>query len=179
MYLRLCYVIPANSSRNVFAANNVFDILCENINIQDKNADENCSFMMLGDFSSRIGILPSFVSQDNDVLRFYGLLPDDYYVDKIIPRKSLDVHTNTNGYLLLDLKKKTGLRVANGRVCEDGKIGAFTFVGHHDSSVVDYCITNSYVLSHFKSFKVHEPNLLSAHCLTEFSFVGRVEEMVK
>ena len=61
------------------------------------------------------------------------------------------------------------MRVANGRVCEDKHIGSFTYVGSRGSSFVDYCIVNPVLLNECSSFYVHEPNILSDHCLIEFS----------
>ena len=96
------------------------------------------------------------------------ILPDDYVSDQEIPRKSQDNIVNSNGQLLLDILKQSGLRIANGRVCEDKQIGAYTFVGSRGSSLVDYCIVNTELLSDFSSFYVHDPNMLSDHCLICF-----------
>ena len=38
------------------------------------------------------------------------------------------------------------------------------------SSLVDYCIVNIELLSDFSSFYVHDPNMLSDLCLSEFAF---------
>ena len=62
--------------------------------------------------------------------------------------------------------------MANGRVCEDKNFGAFTFVGSRGSSLVDYCIVNPDLLPVFTSFYVHDPNIISDHCLIEFSLVS-------
>ena len=100
------------------------------------------------------------------------ILPDDYVSDQEIPRKSQDNAGNCNGQLLLKFLKQSGLRIANERVCEDKQIGAYTFVGSRGSSFVDCCIVNTELLSvfFFSSFSVHDPNLLSDHCPTEFAF---------
>ena len=55
-------------------------------------------------------------------------LPDDYVSDEEIPRKSQDNIVNSNGQLLLEFLKHSDLRIANGRVCEDKQIGAYTYV---------------------------------------------------
>ena len=57
----------------------------------------------------------------------------------------------------------------NGRVCSDKHIGSFTYVGSRGSSLVDYCIVNPVLLNEFSSFYVHDPNILSDHCLIKFS----------
>ena len=61
------------------------------------------------------------------------------------------------------------MRVANVRVCKDKHIGSFTYVDSRGSSLVDYCIVNPILLKEFSSFCVHDPNILSDHCLIEFS----------
>ena len=68
--------------------------------------------------------------------------------------------------------------MANGRVCEDKNIGSFTFVGSRGSSLVDYCIVNPELLLDFTSFYVHDPNIISDHCLIEFSLVSTVVRQV-
>ena len=93
--------------------------------------------------------------------------------DVELPRKSQDNTINANGHLLLDFLKQSGLRVTNGRVCEDKDTGAVTFVGSRGTSLVDYCIVNPELFKYFKSFYVHDPNIISDHCLIEFSIVSK------
>ena len=81
-------------------------------------------------------------------------LPDDYISDLELPRSSTD-------------------NVANGRVGEDKNVGACTYVGSKGSSLVDFCIVNVELLSEFSTFFVHDPNILSDHCLIEFSLASR------
>ena len=47
---------------------------------------------------------------------------------------------------------------------------AYTFVGHRGSSVVDYVLGSQDMFSFVKSFEVQGPNILSDHCLINFSF---------
>jgi len=73
--------------------------------------------------------------------------------------------------MLLDLCKQTGLRILNGRVGDDKGIGRYTFVGSSGSSfIVDYVITTQNLFSFVDTFVVNEPNILSDHCLINFSF---------
>ena len=167
LYVCLCYIIPSNSSRVTLSEFNTYDVILENIvNIQNIT-NENCYFMLIGDLNSRVGQENDFVS--NDYTIHMNLLPDDYTSDVEIPRKTQDNIINANGYLLLDFLKQSGLRIANGRVCEDKDTGAVTFVGSRGTSLVDYCIVNPDIFSHFNSFYVHDPNIISDHCLIEFS----------
>jgi hypothetical protein len=105
---------------------------------------------------------------DNLSLHNHQILPDDYEVDDIMPRKTQDHVVNTNGQLLIDFLKQSGLRIANGRVA--GDIGAFTFIGANGSSLIDYCLVDKFLIDKFKTFNVSEPNILSDHCLIQFSF---------
>ena len=75
---------------------------------------------------------------------------------------------NPNGYLLIDLCKQTGLRIANGRVGRDAGVGECTFVGSRGSSMVDYVIVSQNLLPKFMSFSVDEPNIISDHCVLSF-----------
>ena len=79
-------------------------------------------------------------------------------------------HTNSNGTILLDFCKQTGFRIMNGRVGNDYGIGRYTFVGHRGSSVVDYVLSRPEFFNFVKQFEVQGPNILSDHCLIEFSF---------
>ena len=123
--------------------------------------------------NSRIGQHCDYVTED--YATHMDVLPDDYVPDLKIPRKSQDNTVNSNGQLLLDFLKQSGLRIANGRVCEDRDVGAYTFVGSRGSSLVDYCIANVDLFELFVSFYVHDPNPLSDHCLIEFSLSSNID----
>ena len=52
-----------------------------------------------------------------------------------IPRYSQDEgYTNSNGLLLLDFCRQTGLRIMNGGVGNDEGVGKYMFVGSRGSS---------------------------------------------
>ncbi|MEW8542097.1 MAG: reverse transcriptase family protein, partial [Candidatus Thiodiazotropha sp.] len=171
LFLCICYFPPSNSSRQGIIDINGYDVLLDNLVYFQNNYDNKCNFMIVGDLNSRIGNQCDFVTNDLDT--HMNLLPDDYVQDQSIPRKSQDSITNSNGYMLLDFLKQSGLRVANGRVCEDKNIGAMTFVGSRGSSIVDYCIVNVELFQEFSSFYIHDPNILSDHCLIEFSLLAK------
>ena len=121
----------------------------DNILYLQESTNENCNFMIVGDLNSRIGQELDCVSDDRDI--YMNVLPDDYVSDKKIERKSQDLITNANGYLLLDFPKQSGLIIANGRVCEDKNTGAVTYVGSRGSSLVDCCIVNFELFPEFVS----------------------------
>ena len=52
----------------------------------------------------------------------------------------------------------------------DKGIGNYTFVGSRGSSVVDYVLSSQDLFKYINRFEVHDPNILSDHCLLTFSF---------
>ena len=64
--------------------------------------------------------------------------------------------------------KHTGLRILNGRWSED-KQGRYTYIGPRGSSLVDYVITCQNLKQHVGTFKVNDPNIMSDHCMVDFS----------
>ena len=98
-------------------------------------------------------------------------LPNDYTPDIYLQRFSEDQgHTNNNRIFLLDFCKQTGLRILNGHVGNDYGIGKYTFVGQRGRSVVDYVLTKPNYFSYIEKFDMHEPNIVSDHCLITFVF---------
>lgn len=172
IYLCLCYIPTSNYSRQGIIESNIFDDILQNIVHIKHITNDACNIVLVGDLNSKIGQRCDYVA--NDFATHIDALPDDYNPDQILPRKSQDQVINQNGQLILDFLKQTGLRVANGRVCEDKNIGSFTFVGSRGSSLVDYCIVNPKLLSDFTSFYVHDPNIISDHRLIEFSIDSNV-----
>ena len=169
LYVCLCYVTPDESSRQSLIETNVFDRLLESVvHIENKTLNK-CNILICGDFNSRTSVNHDFVSDDNSI--HMSILPDDYISDNFIERFSEDEgHTNSNGTILLDFCKQTGFRIMNGRVGNDYGIGRYTFVGHRGSSVVDYVLSRPEFFNFVKQFEVQGPNILSDHCLIEFSF---------
>ena len=53
-------------------------------------------------------------------------------------------------------------------------LGKFTFTGSSGRSVVDYVITNPSMFDVIQKFRVCEPNILSDHCVLEFSLFRNI-----
>ena len=105
----------------------------------------------------------------NDCINVGDVLPDDYVTDVPVIRCCEDTgNLNNYGSLLLDLCKQTGLRILNGRCCED-KQGLYTYIGPRGSSLVDYVVTSQNLIQHVGTFKVKDPNIMSDHCMVDFS----------
>ena len=98
-------------------------------------------------------------------------MPDDYVPDEFLPRQSEDKIVNLNGKKLLDFCRQNELRICNGRLGHDKNNGKFTFTASTGRSVVDYVITNITMFEAIQSFKIGDPNILSDHCVLEFSIL--------
>lgn len=169
LYIALCYVTPDDSSRQSMLETNVSDRLLDSVSFIENKTRNCCNLLVCGDFNSRTSICPDYVV--NDEFDHMSVLPDEYISDTQLPRFSQDEgHVNNNGLLLLDFCKQTGLRIMNGRVGNDSEIGRYTFVGHRGCSVVDYGICSQNLFNFIKEFEVQEPNILSDHCMINFSF---------
>ena len=176
LYICLCYVTPDDSSRQTLVESNIFDRLLESVLYVENKGQNNCNILICGDFNARSSIKPDSVVDDDDVIHMPHL-PNDYSPDMYLQRFSEDQgHTNNNGNLLLDFCKQTGLRIMNGRVGNDYGIGKYTFVGHRGRSVVDYVLAKPDFFNFINCFDIHEPNILSDHCLIKFVFEFGTEE---
>ena len=87
--------------------------------------------------------------------------------------------SNSNGNLLIDFSRQTGLRIANGRVGSDAGIGECTYVGSSGTSLIDYVLVSEKLLKYFVTFDVFDPNPISDHCLIEFSLDLRRIDLTK
>ena len=169
LFLCLCYVLPAGTTRQPFVDTSVFDRLCDDIALFQSQHNFECSFIICGDMNARTKELPDMVLDDNSL---YVPLPDDYVLDDYLPRSSQDKSSNANGTLLLDFCKQTNLRILNGRIGSDKGIGKFTCHTHRGRSVVDYVLASTDILPLVSSFNVNDPNILSDHSIIDFSVMS-------
>ena len=95
LYLCLCYVLPAGTSRQTIVETSVFDRISDDVAFFQSNHNESdCSFIICGDMNARIKDIPDMVLDDNYA---HLPLPDDY----IIAWKALGRDcTNNNGLIL-------------------------------------------------------------------------------
>jgi len=167
VYICLCYVIPENSSRQAFVTTHTYDRLLDFYTGLSIKYGDALNFILCGDFNSRTSNLPDFVTDDN--ASNFGFLPEDYCADVNLTRQSLgNGRLNSYGTQLLDICKQSGLRILNGRVGDDQNIGKYTYVASTGSSVVDYVISTPNMFNYISHFVVHEPNILSDHCIVDF-----------
>ena len=129
-------------------------------------SDKPCKFIICGDMNARVGEMNDFVA--DDASHHIYALPDDYIVDNSVPRGSKDSKSNSNGSLMIDFCRQTGLRIANGRVGSDAGIGECTYVGSSGASLIDYVLVSEDLLKCFVTFDVFDPNPISDHCLIQW-----------
>ena len=109
----LCYdiglfYIPCENSK--YWHQELFDSIKEEVT-QHRYANENV--IILGDFNARTGLLPDFVSLDENGSLFQN-------------RANADKKVNNNGRRLVDLWKTCDMLIVNGRVGSDNNIGNYT-----------------------------------------------------
>ena len=78
----LCYIVPADSSRESFIEFNVIDRISNQILQIANETNEQYHLLVCGDFNGRIGADPDYVIFDNVVN--VPILPDDYVADTFL-----------------------------------------------------------------------------------------------
>ncbi|MCG7875034.1 MAG: reverse transcriptase domain-containing protein [Candidatus Thiodiazotropha endolucinida] len=143
---------------------NIFDRLMESLLYVNNIANENAYLLMFGDYNARTSNYPDFVVDDSS--RHVHVLPDNYTVDSNVPQRTSQdtVRPDSNGLLLLELCRQTGMRILNGRMGNDANVGNYTYVGSNGSSTIDYVLSSQDVFEFIQSFDVHGPNILTDHC---------------
>ena len=165
VYVCLCYNVPTGSSRQAIIERNMFDLLIDEI-IDIRNINDDSNIFIVGDMNARVGTKSDFIADD---YMHNKNLPDDYTADKPLQRHTQDIVTNDHGNDLLNFCKQAGVRIMNGRVCEDERKGAFTCVKNAGCSLVDYVLCKPELMRCFTRFVVQEPNVMSDHCAISFS----------
>ena len=132
LFLCLCYNLPSGTSRQGLNEESIFDRISSYMVHLQSVSDKPCRFIICGDMNARVANMNDFVA--DDARRHIYALPDDYIVDNSVPRSSKDSKSNSNGNLLIDFCRQTGLRIANGRVGSDANTGECTYVGSSGTS---------------------------------------------
>ena len=132
IYLCFTYIPPSNSSREENVPTDHFRILNENIT----NYRNLGKVILCGDFNSRVGILPDFISEKEQNPEF-GIHNES--TPNTIPRISKDKNINYSTRKLIETCVSHNLRIANGRINGDS-LGQMTRYNYKGASVVDYFI---------------------------------------
>ena len=81
---------------------NLFDRLLDSIISIESKTQNNCNFLVCGDFNSRTSNNPDFVVDDNPA--HMNVLPGEYTPDNYMSRFSQDIgHVNNNGFFTIRL----------------------------------------------------------------------------
>ena len=105
------------------------------------------------DFNARTGNLDDCLLLDGEM-------------NNLLSKANRDTKINSNGRLLVDLCKTTGIAILNGRIGDDKQIGEYTCVTQFGKSSVDYflaeqCCFDSILNLSVKNF---DPSLSDVHC---------------
>ena len=154
VFLCLCYNLPSGTSRQGLTEDNIFDRISSYMVHLQSLSDKPRKFIICGDMNARVADTNDFVS--GDASRHVYTLPKDNVAYNWLPRSSKETKLNSNGNLLIDFCRQTGLRIANGRVGSDAGIGECTYVGSRGASLIDYVLLSEDVL---KKCVWSEPNI--------------------
>lgn len=155
------------------------------IEIEDeliKFSNETKNITLIGDFNARTSTLLDYIILDENLLEILDV--DDFYennenifsylqlVDKNISleRYSKDIgRVNKYGTMLIELCKRSGIFICNGRIFADKNIGRTTC---KDSSLVDYLIMSPCLFDIISDFVIDDfnPMFSDVHNRLSFSF---------
>ena len=130
--------------------------------------------ILTGDFNSRTGKLPDFITNDSTFPKSTeDILPSDYSCDTCSERLSRDKIVNCQGKLLLETCIETKSRILNGRLLGDSA-GNFTYFDPRGGcSLIDYCIVSEDILHCITYFNAMSPTEHSGHCMIRMGIVSR------
>ena len=75
----------------------------------------------------------------------------------------MDNGTNSHGLKMIDLCKRTSLRIANGRLHDDKGVGYYTYCNKQGASVIDYLLLRASDFYCIDKFKIESFNEWSDH----------------
>ena len=138
-FIACVYNNPKNSRYSKFYDSNVIDRL-------EQQLKKFCSSDLIligGDFNSRTGTEPDYITEDTRDLRF---LSADYELDTFtVSKNNEDVSINYFGQQLLKLCVSAKLRILNGRTRGDLQCD-FTYFGFQGCSTVDLVLVSASLL---------------------------------
>ena len=157
------YIPPGSLNRNR-DRDNIFELLIHNAVRFRAEYGANTAFGTCGDTNLRTGTEDDLVRGDNDRI---GLLFDEYVVDEVMIRHSLDKLCKPEGRIQLNYCKEVGQRILNGRFGSDKGVGEFTYSfagsGPPRKSVIDYVMISVEHLDNIQAFEIGSHWGLSDH----------------
>ncbi len=156
LYFCITYIKPENSSHS--------ETYIDTFEILEKEIIKFSMWghiMIAGDFNSRIGLLPDYISLDTNI---FGNGDPEQVIDNVYNRRfSKDPTVNNAGKRLIDLRLKHNLKIANGRALGD-MTGNLTCFKYNGNSIVDYFICSEEIFSKINNFKIKPLTVYSDHC---------------
>ena len=119
--------------------------------------------MVIGDINGRTNDVEDYIVSDS--INPYLPTPDDYYPDnKLKRRQNMDKSTlKCYGRSIIEYCRSTGLRIGNGPIGDDEKIGKFTYINKKGPSTVDYFLLEERCFSLVQNFSEGDVRDLSDH----------------
>lgn len=157
-----CVYIPPEFSR--YSSDESFSEIEDEL-IRFSNTSKEVA--LIGDFNSRTSIDSDHVIPDESLLEILQVEDDvinkDIFSYLLLESKNIPLQrysydqgrVNKYGTLLLELCKRCGIFICNGRIFSD------KFIGHttcKDSSVVDYLIVSPHMFDYISEFRIDEFN---------------------
>ena len=107
----------------------------------------------MGDFNARTGRLDDSILLDGEI-------------NHIEPSSNMDEKINTNGRLLVDICKTTGISMLNGRMGQNKNHGEYTCITHNGKSDIGYFLAEYSCFDSILNFTVNKfiPFLSDVHC---------------
>lgn len=131
-------------------------------------------------FVSVIGDLNARCGEHSDVL--LGSEEYEPYIDVVdndnsckiifeLPKRcTMDKSVNNSGRKLLDLCICSNIKIVNGRMGEDARIGNYTNMSTNGNSLIDYVICSHDLFPFISNFRVHDSHTCSTHVPIEVCF---------
>ena len=134
---------------------------------------------VIGDVNARTGTTADFnsVLNGNDRVSLYSDVncsSDEQVDDIFMERYSKDKTVNTYGRRLLEFCRYTGVRILNGRLFKDKKVGDFTHIDVHGYSVIDYLLSVPSAAKNITDFEIHPKLADSDHKAISFDLRQKV-----
>ena len=179
MLLACVYVSPKSSQRVVPLK--TLDTLREEM-LNFENLFPSCTFLLLGDFNARTGVLKDFLSDPHtrNTLPYLNTTEINLFGNDQMPqqRSNCDKQINDYGKYLTDMCIEHGLIICNGRIGGDRDVGHFTCYTPRGASLIDYVITSAHFLNDIHYFNVLPITPFSIHAQLSFSLKTSVQQQL-
>ena len=173
IYMCFVYIPPNNSV--YFNKHNVrlFEQLEQIIRCYSGNG----KVIVMGDLNARCGERSDFI-ETNGYEEFLPTLDtDNFSINDIPHRFTMDKTINSSGIKLLDVCRSSDLKIVNGRIGDDAGIGSYTFLSPSGRSLIDYVLMPVELFAIVGEFIVHDIQACSAHAPIQLNLVtGRASK---